>query len=162
MPKRIKTSVVACIIDHDDRVLLTRRGVPPFRGLWIMPGGKIEHGEAILTALHREVQEEVGIEILSAGLIDVYEHVANADNPDHFVILYYRASPLSFDLRPDGIECSEAIWCMATSLPDYDLAPGTGYILRKIFPQLPWPTLTPTGGICSIEDPLSCVPHEVK
>ncbi|MDO9079921.1 MAG: NUDIX hydrolase, partial [Desulfuromonadales bacterium] len=70
MPKRIKTSVVACIIDAEERVLLTRRGVPPFHGLWIMPGGKIEHGEGILAALHREVREEVGIEILSAGLID--------------------------------------------------------------------------------------------
>ncbi|MBE0503199.1 MAG: NUDIX domain-containing protein [Desulfuromonadales bacterium] len=162
MPKRIKTSVVACIIDHDDRVLLTRRGVPPFHGLWIMPGGKIEHGETILAALHREVQEEVGIEIMATGLIDVYEHVANADNPDHFVILYYRASPLSFDLRPDGIECSEAIWCTAAALPDYDLAPGTGYILRKIFPLLPWPELTAAAGSCSIEEPLACLPDEVK
>ncbi|MDZ4185099.1 MAG: NUDIX hydrolase [Desulfuromonadales bacterium] len=162
MPKRIKTSVVACVIDPDDRVLLTRRSVHPFHGLWIMPGGKIEHGEGILAALHREVREEVGIEILSAGLIDVYEHIANVDHPDHFVILYYRASPLSFDLRPDGIECSEAIWCAATALPEYDLAPGTGYILRKIFPQLTWPAVTAAAGICSIEDPLSCLPHEVQ
>ena len=127
-----------------------------------MPGGKIEHGEGIRSALHREVQEEVGIAIRIDALIDVFEHVANADSPDHFVILYYRATPLSLTLHPDGIECSEAIWCAAAALPEYDLAPGTGYILRKIFPQLTWPAVTAAAGICSIEDPLSCLPHEVQ
>jgi 8-oxo-dGTP diphosphatase len=162
VPKRIKTSVVACIIDAEERVLLTRRSVPPFHGLWIMPGGKIEHGEGILNALHREVQEEVGIAIRIDDLIDVFEHVANADSPDHFVILYYRATPLSLTLQPDGIECSEAIWCAATALPGYDLAPGARYILGKIFPLLSWPALSPGDAVCSVEDPLACVPHEVK
>lgn len=162
MPKRIKTSVVACIIDQDERVLLTRRGIPPFHGMWIMPGGKIEHGEAILSALAREVQEEVGIGIRVEELIDVYEHVASADNPDHFVILYYRATPLSLTLDPDGIECDEAIWCAAAALPTYDLAPGARYILGKIFPQLPWPQLGTPEGVCSVDDPLSCIPHEVS
>ena len=162
VPKRIKTSVVACIITPDDRVLLTRRSVDPFHGLWIMPGGKIEHGEGILSALHREVQEEVGIAITVEGLIDVYEHVANGDNHDHFVILYYRAAPLSLTLHPDGIECNEAIWCAATALPEYDLAPGTRYILGKIFPELTWPPITTSEVLCSVDEPLACLPHEVK
>ncbi len=153
---------MACIIDAAERVLLTRRSVPPFHGLWIMPGGKIEHGEGIITALHREVQEEVGIAIRIVGLIDVYEHVANGDSNDHFVILYYRAAPLSLILHPDGIECSEAIWCAAADLPDYELAPGARYILSQIFPHLSWPALPPGDAVCSVEDPLACVPREVK
>ena len=127
-----------------------------------MPGGKIEHGEGILSALHREVQEEVGIAITVEGLIDVYEHVANGDNHDHFVILYYRAAPLSLTLHPDGIECNEAIWCVATALPEYDLAPGTRYILGKIFPELTWPPITTSEVLCSVDEPLACLPHEVK
>jgi 8-oxo-dGTP diphosphatase len=153
---------VACIIDAEERVLLTRRSVPPFHGLWIMPGGKIEHGEGILPALHREVQEEVGIAITVEGLIDVYEHVANGENHDHFVILYYRATPLSLVLHPDGIECNEAIWCAAAALPDYDLAPGTRYILGKIFPRLTWPPITASEVLCSVDEPLACLPKEVK
>lgn len=127
-----------------------------------MPGGKIEHGEGILPALHREVQEEVGIAIDVEGLIDVYEHVANGDNHDHFVILYYRAAPLSLTLHPDGIECNEAIWCAVAALPKYDLAPGARYILGKIFPQLIWPAITTSAVICSVDEPLACVPKEVK
>jgi 8-oxo-dGTP diphosphatase len=127
-----------------------------------MPGGKIEHGEGILPALHREVQEEVGIAITVEGLIDVYEHVANGENHDHFVILYYRATPLSLVLHPDGIECNEAIWCAAAALPDYDLAPGTRYILGKIFPRLTWPPITASEVLCSVDEPLACLPKEVK
>jgi len=37
----IKTSVVACIVDGDGRVLLTRRCVHPFCGQWVMPGGGV-------------------------------------------------------------------------------------------------------------------------
>ena len=68
--KHVKTAVVACIIDDQERVLLTRRCIEPFCDDWVMPGGKIDHGEAILAALHREVEEEVGIKVQVEGLID--------------------------------------------------------------------------------------------
>lgn len=135
---RIKTSVVACVIDEQERVLLTRRCIHPFCSLWVMPGGKIDHGEAILTALHREVMEEVGIEVHAEGLIDVYEHVNVGEKNDHFIILYYRARPLSFELKPNGDECTEAIWAAKPDLPRYPMPPGTRHILGKLFPELGW------------------------
>jgi len=49
--QHIKASVVACIIDEQNRVLLTRRCIEPFCGQWGMPGGKIDHGEPLLEAL---------------------------------------------------------------------------------------------------------------
>ena len=61
----IKTSIVACIIDDQKRVLLTRRCIEPFCGQWVMPGGKVDHGEPLAEALHREVREEVGLEVIS-------------------------------------------------------------------------------------------------
>lgn len=152
----IKTSVVACIVDTHERVLLMRRGVEPFHGLWIMPGGKIDHGEAILDALHREVAEEVGIEVLVEGLIDVYEHIGVGNNGDHFVILYYRATPLSAELRPDGVECHEAFWCRKDQLPDFELAPGVRHILGKLFPELSWRKSGNGSEGCSAENPLFC------
>ncbi len=134
----IKTSVVACIIDNKERVLLTRRCIPPFDSQWVMPGGKIDHGEAILAALHREVREEVGLEIRAGGLIDVYEHLGVGARQDHYVILYYRCTPLSFALQPNGEECTEALWAPSQRLPDMDLPPGTRYILAQVYPELTW------------------------
>jgi len=134
--QHIKTSVVACIVDGQERILLTRRCIHPFCGQWVMPGGKIDLGESILEALHREVREEVGIEIRVEGLIDVFEHLQVGSGNDHFVILYYRATPLSDELRPNGTECTEAAWIEKERLPTFDLTPGTRHILGKVFPEV--------------------------
>ena len=130
----IKTSVVACIIDEQERVLLTRRCVEPFCDQWVMPGGKVDHGEPLLEALHREVREEVGIEVHIDGLLDVYEHVAVGDNNDHYVILYYRAHPLTVEMKLNDQEVSEADWVTKNQLATYDITPGTRHILAQVYP----------------------------
>jgi len=132
--QHIKTSVVACIVDAGDRVLLTRRCIEPFCGQWVMPGGKIDYGETILTALHREVREEVGLEVHIDGLIDVYEHVAVGPKNAHYVILYYRARPVGGELIPNGGEVTEACWVPVHELPRYWMTPGTRHVLAQLFP----------------------------
>ena len=130
----IKTSVVACIIDDQERVLLTRRCIEPFCGQWVMPGGKVDHGEPLLKALHREVREEVGLEVHIDGLLDVYEHVALGDNNAHYVILYYRAHPLTAELLLNDQEVTDADWVPADQLTTYNMTPGTRHILAQIYP----------------------------
>jgi len=133
--KHIKTSVVACIIDGGDHVVLTRRCIEPFCGLWVMPGGKIDHGESILAALRREVREEVGLEVHVDGLVDVYEHVGIGPAGDHYVILYYRARPVGHELCPNGAEVTEARWVPAAELSRYAMTPGTRHVLARLFPD---------------------------
>lgn len=141
--QNIKTSVVACIIDERERVLLTRRCIEPFCSAWVMPGGKIDHGEAILSALHREVLEEVGLEVRVDGLIDVYEHIGVGDRRDHYVILYYRCAPTGGILAPNGQECTEARWIDRRELAGMPLPPGCRHILAQVFPDLPWGATPP-------------------
>ncbi|SET10481.1 8-oxo-dGTP diphosphatase [Nitrosomonas marina] len=57
----------AVIMQPDGRFLLTCRPEgKPYAGYWEFPGGKIEPGESPLHALDRELQEELGIQILHA------------------------------------------------------------------------------------------------
>ena len=131
----IKTSVVACIIDEKEQVLLTRRCIEPFCGQWVMPGGKIDHGEPLLAALHREVREEVGLEVHVDGLLDVYEHVGLGTENDHYVILYYRAHPVTHELQPNVAEVTGAEWVAPSRFSDYAMTPGTRHILAQLYPQ---------------------------
>lgn len=55
---------VGVLFQADGRFLLTTR--PPgkaYEGHWEFPGGKLEAGETVAQALHRELEEELGISI---------------------------------------------------------------------------------------------------
>jgi 8-oxo-dGTP diphosphatase len=131
--ENIVTSVVAVILDDTERVLLTRRSIPPFKNLWVMPGGKIELGESILDALRREVREEVGIEVEVDDLIDVFEHVTPGEENYHFVIIYYLCRPLSCNINHNPQEVAETVWARQADLGGYKLADGARYILDRVF-----------------------------
>ena len=60
-------------------VLLVERGKGPLRGLWSLPGGHIEPGEAARAAALREVREETGVEAEIAGLLDIHEVLRHDD-----------------------------------------------------------------------------------
>jgi NAD+ diphosphatase len=55
----------ACAIVEDGRgrILLARRAVEPFRGLWDIPGGYLEEHEHPLDGLRRELLEETGLTV---------------------------------------------------------------------------------------------------
>lgn len=134
--QHVVPSVVAVIVDEADRVVLTRRSIPPFRGLWVMPGGKIDLGEPIARAVSREVREEIGIDVAVGALVDVFEHLTPGHDNDHFVILYYRCQASTRELVPNPAEVAEARWVPRADLPRYPMADGTRHILGTLFPEL--------------------------
>jgi 8-oxo-dGTP diphosphatase len=63
-------AVVAAVIEHDDRFLLTRRqdGVH-LAGHWEFPGGKVGVGESHADALRREIVEELDTDVAVQELV---------------------------------------------------------------------------------------------
>jgi 8-oxo-dGTP diphosphatase len=54
-------------------VLLVERAKGPLKGLWSLPGGRIEAGEPARAAALRELREETGVAAEIRGLVDIHE-----------------------------------------------------------------------------------------
>lgn len=64
---------VGAVVFRGDKVLVIKRGKPPFEGQWSIPGGGLEYAERVIDAVKREVREETGLEIEIIGLLDVFD-----------------------------------------------------------------------------------------
>jgi len=82
---------VSASIFRGDKILLVRRARSPSKGSYSLPGGRVEFGEGLYTALHREVAEETSLTIEILGLADWREVLPNAAGGGHYVIMSFAA-----------------------------------------------------------------------
>lgn len=61
----------AVVVDDQRRILLVQRGIEPFRGSWALPAGYQEADESPVRAAEREVEEETGVRVRTACLLDL-------------------------------------------------------------------------------------------
>jgi 8-oxo-dGTP diphosphatase len=120
------TLAVGAIVVHDDSLLMVLRGREPNKGLWTVPGGRVEAGEYLADALKREVREETGIEIEVGDLLGVLERRGE----EHFVILDFLAQPLD-DMAPRASDdAAEARWVPLREVAKLDCTPRFVETLR--------------------------------
>jgi len=93
--------VAATIPVRDGRVLLTRRGIEPSRGLWTFPGGYVDWGEDVASAARRETWEEVRLRLDLGGLVGIYSY---AEAPVVIVVYHAMVPPdAEAEANPDEV-----------------------------------------------------------
>lgn len=114
--------VVAAIIYKDGEYFATQRGYGEFEGMWEFPGGKIEPGESRESALKREIQEELGIDIT----INKFLCTTDYDYPSfHLTMHCYLCSVESVEIELR--EHKSARWLTVELLDSIDWLPADIY-----------------------------------
>ena len=125
--KRVHVAA-AVIRGADGRVLIAKRPQDKHQGgLWEFPGGKVEPGESVESALRRELQEELGIDIRQARPLIQVRH----DYPDKQVLLdIWKVT--RFLGEPFGKEGQECRWVPLAELHNYQFPDANGPIVARL------------------------------
>lgn len=115
--------------------VLVRRGKPPRKGQWSIPGGRIEWGETVQDALLREVMEETGLTVRIRRLINVVDLVTRNSSGaviGHYALINFAADHVSGELRA-GSDAAEVRWVKRDHLDHYGLWDETRRIIEAAF-----------------------------
>jgi mutator protein MutT len=124
---------VGAVILDGDRVLLVKRGHAPLKGEWNLPGGAVELGETLESALVREVVEETGLDIAVGPVVEVLDrvhHSADGRVEYHFVIIDYLCTVRDGAVA-HGSDASEVRWVSLTDLAAHRVTEKAIEVIRK-------------------------------
>ena len=129
---RPQAGVSICVV-RDGRSLLVQRARQPLRGLWSLPGGRIEWGETLHRAALRELAEETGVEADIRVLLDSVD-VIQRDQAGavqyHYVLTTFGAVWRAGEPRA-GSDAAAVCWAAASDLDDLAMTPGTDHLIRR-------------------------------
>lgn len=111
----------AVIKDGSGRLLLIKRGHEPGKGLWSIPGGRVEAGESDAVALAREVREETGLVVTPERLVGSVRRPAGGDS--ELDIRDYAATVTGGTLLP-GDDADDALWAGPAELASLPMTDG--------------------------------------
>ena len=120
--------VVAAVIKRDNLFLIANRSFEAnSSGLWEFPGGKVEEKETFVSALIREIEEELSIKI------EVGDKITSIDlkaSDKHLSVHYFYALILSGEITLNVH--SEFKWVERDQLSSFKYIDGDRYVLKHL------------------------------
>ena len=115
--KKVTITTGALIIEKNKILLMKRQG-RLFPNYWSLPGGQVEQGEDVITAIKREVQEEINCTFVPETDVNV-SHYEN--NEQHIISIIIKGS-MKGTPRPDHQEASDMRWYTYEELQQLPIA----------------------------------------
>jgi len=108
---------VGVAVVNDGRLLLVQRGRDPGKGLWAVPGGKVEFGEPMREAARREVAEETGLDVRVGDVVWVGEFL---EDDHHIVLIDFHGEVIGGDMRAAD-DADDVRWVPLDEAAEYPL-----------------------------------------
>jgi len=126
---------VGALIVEDGRVLLVKRGHPPLKGEWSVPGGAVEIGETLREAAAREACEETSLTVQVMDLLGVYDRVLR--DPEgrtlyHYVLIDFLCQRVQGEALAAG-DAEQVRWYTPEEAANLPLAEDTAEVIRLAF-----------------------------
>ena len=141
---KVTVDIVIFTIQSDElKVLLIKRGIPPFKGQFALPGGFVHEDESLDKAAMRELREETGVS-------DVYlEQLYSFGDPGRdpreriVTVAYYALVSADRSQLAAGTDTTEAAWWRLSKLPAlaFDHRKIVDYALERLRNKLEYTTV---------------------
>jgi 8-oxo-dGTP diphosphatase len=119
---------VSAAIFRDGRILLVRRARAPAKGFYSLPGGRVEFGEALHTALTREIDEETALRVEIVGLAGWREILPGTGGGGHYLIMSFAARWTAGEPRLND-ELDDFKWLAPDALGGLTVTDGLGQVI---------------------------------
>ncbi|MGR9036955.1 MAG: NUDIX hydrolase [Gammaproteobacteria bacterium] len=118
------------VFNSHNQVLLIKRDKPPAKGLWSVPGGRLEPGESMVEACRREFKEETGLAIEVEQVVAVVER--RIENY-HYVIIDFlaRLQDQASSMPVAQSDVAEAKWVDVSDIAGYPMVDGLAEIIKR-------------------------------
>ncbi|AFY85426.1 NUDIX domain-containing protein [Oscillatoria acuminata] len=128
------STVGALVCGPSGRVLIAK--TTKWRGLWGVPGGKVDWGETLEAALLREFREEVGLDLVEIRWALLQEAVLDPQfyREAHFIMMNYYARSTTETVIPND-EIEEWVWVTPQEALNYSLNTYTRVLVEHYLNQ---------------------------